>query len=90
MTTITALSVAPGHRMRKVKNNLATVLVTLAFGLALIPLVWLLWTVISKGLHAITRTGWFTQPVGTRTYTDPGGGAVHAIIGTFEQVASAR
>ena len=87
MTTITALSVAPGHRMRKVKNNLATVLVTLAFALALIPLVWLLWTVISKGLHAITRTGWFSQPVGTRTYTDPGGGAVHAIIGTFEQVA---
>ena len=28
---------------------------------ALIPLVWLLWTVISKGLHAITRNGWLTR-----------------------------
>jgi phosphate transport system permease protein len=82
-----SLATAVGHRGRKVKNNLATVLVTLAFGVALIPLVWLLWTVISKGLHALTRDGWFTSDVGTRTYRDAGGGAVHAIIGTFEQVA---
>ena len=42
---------------RKFKNNLATVLVTASFFVALIPLVWLLWTVISKGLHALTRNG---------------------------------
>ncbi len=35
--------------VRKVKNNLATVLVTLSFGVALVPLIWLLWTVIGKG-----------------------------------------
>jgi phosphate transport system permease protein len=87
MTTITALSAAPGHGIRKVKNNAATVLVTLAFGVALVPLVWLLWTVISKGYHALTRNGWFTEDVGTRTFRNPGGGALHAIIGTLEQVA---
>ena len=86
-TTATPLSASPGRGLRRIKNNAATVLVTLAFGVALIPLVWLLWTVISKGWHAITRNGWFTQDVGTRTYRDPGGGALHAIIGTLEQVA---
>jgi phosphate transport system permease protein len=82
-----ALSASPGRGLRKFKNSLAGVLVTLAFLIALVPLVWLLWTVVSKGLHAITRDGWFTSDLGTRTYTDPGGGALHAIIGTLEQVA---
>ncbi|HEY3633360.1 MAG TPA: phosphate ABC transporter permease PstA [Jatrophihabitantaceae bacterium] len=81
------LTTGVGHRSRKFKNNLATVLVTLAFGVALIPLVWLLWTVVGKGYHAITRSGWFTSDTGTRTFSDPGGGAIHAIIGTAEQVA---
>ena len=87
MTTMSALSVAPGHAMRKVKNNTATVLVTLAFGVALIPLVWLLWTVISKGARALTRNGWFTDSQRGITYRDSGGGAYHAILGTVEQVA---
>jgi phosphate transport system permease protein len=52
----------------------------------LIPLVWLLWTVLSKGLHAITRNGWFTQSQRGITYRDPGGGVYHAILGTFLQV----
>ena len=86
MTTVTALHQAPGHTMRKVKNNVATVLVTLAFGLALIPLVWLLWTVVSKGIHAMTRDGWFTESQRGITFRDPGGGAWHAILGTLEQV----
>jgi phosphate transport system permease protein len=86
-TATTSLTQAPGHAMRKVKNSVATVLVTLAFGIALIPLVWLLWTVLSKGIHAMTRNGWFTESQRGITYRDPGGGALHAIIGTFEQVA---
>ena len=46
----------------------------------------MLWTVLSKGLHAITRNGWFTQSQRGITYRDPGGGAYHAILGTFLQV----
>jgi phosphate transport system permease protein len=60
--------------------------VTGSFVVALIPLVWLLYTVISRGLHAITRNGWFTESQRDITYKDPGGGAYHAILGTFEQV----
>jgi phosphate transport system permease protein len=87
MTTATpSLTLTPAHGLRKVKNNLAAILVTLAFGVALIPLVWLLWTVVSKGIYAMTRNGWFTQSQRGITYRDPGGGAWHAILGTLEQV----
>jgi phosphate transport system permease protein len=90
MTTIATVPVdalaASTSGRRKFKNNLATVLVTASFIVALVPLVWLLWTVISKGLHAITRNGWFTHSQRDITYKDAGGGAYHAILGTFEQV----
>ena len=72
---------------RKAKNGLATVLVTGSFLVALVPLVWLLWTVISKGWHYISRAGWFTSNERGKTFGDPGGGVLHAIIGTLEQVA---
>jgi phosphate transport system permease protein len=85
--TRSTLAASPGRGRRKFKNYLASVLVSLAFAIALIPLVWLLWTVVSKGLHAVTQSGWFTSDLGTRTYTESGGGALHAIIGTLEEVA---
>ncbi|HTZ43918.1 MAG TPA: phosphate ABC transporter permease PstA [Jatrophihabitans sp.] len=72
---------------RQLKNTAATVAVYLSFGIALVPLVWLLWSVVSKGLHAVTRNGWFTHSQRNLTYRDPGGGAYHAIVGTVEQVA---
>ena len=84
--SVTSLASGHNHRLRTAKNNLATVLVTLSFVVALIPLVWMLWTVLSKGLHAITRNGWFTQSQRGITYRNPGGGAYHAILGTFLQV----
>ena len=72
---------------RRVKNNVAGVVISLCFLAALVPLIWLLWTVVSKGIYAITRNGWFTSSQRNITYTDPGGGAWHAIVGTLEQVA---
>jgi phosphate transport system permease protein len=89
MTTAAADLSTPssGIGTRKLKNNLATVLITGSFLVALVPLVWLLWTVISKGLHAVTQSGWFTESQRNITYRDSGGGALHAIIGTAEQVA---
>jgi phosphate transport system permease protein len=72
---------------RRVRNHLATVLITLALLVALVPLVWLLWTVISRGWHAVTQSGWFSSSQRNITYQTPGGGAYHAIIGTLEQVA---
>lgn len=72
---------------RKFKNGLASTLVTAAFLVALIPLVWLLWTVISKGYHVITSLSWWTESQRGMTYKTAGGGAWHAIVGTLEQVA---
>ena len=72
---------------RKAKNAVATTMVTGAFLVALIPLVWLLWTVLSKGWNYFSRAGWFTGNERGKTYKDPGGGVLHAIIGTLEQVA---
>jgi phosphate transport system permease protein len=76
-----------GNGLRKAKNTVAAVAVTLAVVIALIPLVWLLYTVVSKGAKALGGGGWFTSDLGTRTFSDSGGGALAAIIGTLEQVA---
>lgn len=72
---------------RKFKNGLATTLVTGAFLVALIPLIWLLWTVISKGYHVVTSASWWHESQRGKTFQTPGGGAWHAIVGTLEQVA---
>ena len=72
---------------RKFKNGLASTLVTGAFLVALIPLVWLLWTVISKGYHVVVHASWWTESQRGITFDTPGGGAWAAIVGTLEQVA---
>jgi phosphate transport system permease protein len=93
MTTATlsqgpaASSFSKASGARKFKNNLATVLVVAAFVIALIPLVWLLWTVISKGYADVAKASWWTGTQRNKTYSDAGGGALHAITGTLEQVA---
>jgi phosphate transport system permease protein len=78
---------APGRGRRRFKNHVATTLITLAFLVALIPLFWLLYTVIDKGYHVIFTSSWWTGTQRNIGYKDPGGGAYHAIIGTLEQVA---
>jgi len=72
---------------RKATDKTATVLVTLSFLVALVPLVWLLWTVLSRGLHAVLSVDWWTQSQRNMTFRTPGGGAYHAIVGTLVQVA---
>jgi phosphate transport system permease protein len=84
--TSAALAGLSGTGLRKAKDRLATTLIYGSFLVALIPLLWLLWTVLSRGLHAITRNGWFTESQRGVTYRDPGGGALHAVLGTLEQV----
>src|SRR5436309_5726139 len=73
-------------RSRTLKNRAATVLVTLSFAIALIPLGWVLWTVASNGFTTMVHASWWTDTQRNITYTDAGGGAYHAIIGTLEQV----
>ncbi|HLU71226.1 MAG TPA: phosphate ABC transporter permease PstA [Nonomuraea sp.] len=70
---------------RRIKDHLVRGLVYLAFALAVVPLVSVLWLVISNGmarfdLEFLTHS---MRGIGAR---DAGGGAYHAIIGTLEQV----
>jgi phosphate transport system permease protein len=69
---------------RTVKNLIATVYVSLATLLAVIPLVWVLYTVISKGARLIFTSTWWLQSQRGITPRREGGGAYHAIIGTLE------
>jgi phosphate transport system permease protein len=85
--TIAPPTFAKARGRRKIKNNVATGMVTLAFGAALVPLVWLLWTVVSKGAKVIFKASWWSSDQTGTSNTTPGGGAFHAIVGTAEQVA---
>jgi phosphate transport system permease protein len=70
---------------RKVVNNLATVLVTASVLVALIPLVWVLYSVVTKGFAAVTSATWFTNSQAGTTAFAVGGGVYHALVGTLIQ-----
>ena len=70
---------------RRLVNNTATVLVSGAVLLALVPLVWVLYSVISRGLEPLLDPDWWFQSQNLMTNRTPGGGAYHAIVGTLRQ-----
>jgi len=82
-----ALLPALGHpaRGRELRDQLARVVMWLAFLIALIPLVWILWTVLSKGIGLVLDSQWWTNSQKGITSRREGGGAVHAIQGTLIQ-----
>ena len=74
---------------RKAGDTTAKVLIYLCMALAIIPLVAVLWELISKGLPPVLNIEWWAEDMlGTR-YAQEGGGALHAIVGTFVQAAIA-
>jgi phosphate transport system permease protein len=70
---------------RRAKDRTATVVMHLAFALAVIPLVWILWTVVSNGYHMLLEQTWWTNSQRGITVRDFGGGAYHAMMGTLLQ-----
>ncbi|AMW18463.1 MULTISPECIES: phosphate ABC transporter permease PstA [Mycobacteroides] len=70
---------------RKATNALATVLVSAAVLIALIPLVWVLYTVFDRGFTAILSADWWFKSQNMMTNRIAGGGAYHAIVGTLFQ-----
>ncbi|MFB6959641.1 phosphate ABC transporter permease PstA [Streptomyces sp. NPDC056309] len=73
---------------RQAKDRVATSLVWVAFLLALVPLVSLVWTTVQRGVKVLD--GYFlTHSMGLVADTEPGGGIYHAIIGSLEQVGLA-
>ena len=79
---ITSLGAPRG--MRRVKDVLIRVLVYLSAVVAIVPLVWILVSIVSKGLPVILSADWWTQDLAGTTDRRAGGGALHAIIGTLE------
>jgi len=73
---------------RKIKDRVVQGLVYLAFLLALIPLVSVLWTVVSRGTKSLSGN-FLSHSMNGVGPNDKGGGLYHAIVGTLEQCALA-
>ncbi len=71
---------------RSLRNNLATVVVWAAFLIALIPLAWILWVVLSNGFHVLLTSTWWQKdqsgalPPGFDSNVR---GGRHALVGTL-------
>ena len=72
---------------RKFSNNLATVLVTASVVIALVPLAWVLYTVVAKGIGIVMSSTWWLNSQSGMTAFAPGGGAYPAIVGSLLQAA---
>lgn len=70
---------------RKSKNGLATVLIWLSFLIAVVPLVWLLATVVINGIKRLPFSNWWTEDFGSVLSDEVGGGVLHAVIGSVLQ-----
>ena len=70
---------------RRLANVVATLLVTLSLGVAMVPLIWVLYSVVTKGLGAVRSSEWWTHSQADMTAFMSGGGAYHAIVGTVLQ-----
>lgn len=70
---------------RAAKNKIATAVMWLAFLVALVPLIWIIATVLMKGGSLLLDAGWWTQSQRGIGRKEVGGGAAHAIQGTLIQ-----
>lgn len=79
----------PISTSRKVKNSVAKGLFWASFLLAMVPLVWVLYTVISRGFTAILSLHWWNNSLAGVLPDEMAGGVYHAIYGTVVQAAVA-
>ncbi|WP_308249755.1 phosphate ABC transporter permease PstA [Sphaerisporangium fuscum] len=73
---------------RRVKNRIVQGLVWLAFAIAVVPLVSVLWLVLKNGFARFDME-FLTHSMRNIGARDAGGGAYHAVLGTLEQVGLA-
>ncbi|MDQ7806614.1 phosphate ABC transporter permease PstA [Amycolatopsis sp. A133] len=89
VTTLEAPATTPAFQQvslaRKVKNGIATTLVWLSFLIAVVPLVWVLYTVVANGIKRLPYSNWWSQDLGNYLSDEVGGGVLHAIIGSLLQ-----
>lgn len=81
--------VQPLSLRRRIKNHVATILFLACFGIALVPLIWVLCVVIARGGYAVTRPGWWTHSLRGVLPEQFAGGVYHALYGTMVQAGVA-
>ncbi|MEW2413261.1 phosphate ABC transporter permease PstA [Streptomyces sp. NPDC046866] len=85
---ITYTASAVVENRRQAKDRVATSLIWVCFLLAVVPLLSLIWTTVSRGLKALDAD-FLTHSMNGVTSFEQGGGVYHALLGTIEQVALA-
>ena len=70
---------------RQFKNYLAMTLMGLAFLVAVVPLVWLLFTVVSNGYRALASSNWWFKSLKGVLPEQFAGGVYHALYGSIVQ-----
>jgi phosphate transport system permease protein len=81
--------VQPLSWRRRLTNHVATTLFLASFGVALVPLIWVLWVVIQRGWYGVTRSGWWTHSLRGVLPEEFTGGVYHALYGTMVQAGVA-
>ena len=79
----------PVSLRRRITNDAATTFFVISFVGALVPLVWVLSVVVSRGWYAVTRSGWWTHSLRGVLPSEFAGGVYHAIYGTLVQAGVA-
>jgi phosphate transport system permease protein len=74
---------------RRITNNVATLFFLVSFVTALVPLVWVLAVVVSRGWYAVTRSGWWSHSLRGVLPEQVAGGVYHALYGTLVQAGVA-
>lgn len=70
---------------RRAADSVATLLVTSSTAFALVPLIWMMYSLVTKGFRTIAHSVWWTHSQAGITSFAAGGGAYHAIVGTVLQ-----
>ncbi|MGW0901673.1 phosphate ABC transporter permease PstA, partial [Streptomyces goshikiensis] len=85
---ITYTASAVVENRRQAKDRVTTSLVWVCFILAVIPLLSLIWTTVSRGMKALDGD-FISHSMNGVTSFEEGGGVYHALLGTIEQIALA-
>lgn len=68
------LGLRPESRSRRNKDVIAKVVMWASFALAVIPLAWILWTVVSQGVQLVLASTWWTHSQRNINASDAGAG----------------
>ena len=79
----------PISTSRKIKNKAASILFATSFVIAMVPLAWVLYTVVERGVGAIVSPGWWNRSLAGVLPDQMAGGVYHAIYGTIVQAGIA-